>query len=358
MSKKPSQAPAVDPEEKAIQYLDGSLREQTAEKTKGANNLDLVGADEFEIVEEDGLENSEEVELLTAELDIELAGMAAEIIDSKSLGHSLLAKMSVEKNNLGHREGLYLILKIAGKPLIIFGDEHADKLNQQTIDMAYAAITSVEQFLEMGAEYAESMNIEQKNRLEKLRKELFTIGGIIRKYRFLGHNLLALMKIDRGLQEATFSEEKTDPKRLRMALIERGERIDCVEELRDGVYAVLSKGEAGMKVLGGKNAHLLDPEIAETIYESIQNPAHFFSADHKLKEYIKQLEEDVHQEIQIQAQRLQQIIDELEEPIAEEGETPEAPDIPEGKIDEELAKLERELDELGSEEMDDENTPA
>jgi len=309
------------------------------------DGLEVLEGDEFELAEED--RNIKELE---AELDIELAGMAGKIIESKPIDNNLLAKMEVEKNNLGHREGVYLILKMQGKALMIFGEDHADKLDQKTIGMAYTAITSTEQFLEMGAEYKEGIDMEQKIRIDKLKKEVFTIGGIIKKYRFLGHNLLALVRIYKGFQEAAFAEEKTDPKRLQMALIGRGEQIDCVEGLRDGIYALLSKGEAGIKVLGGKEAYRLDPEIAETIYETIHNPAHFFDADSKLKEYIKGLQEDANKEIEIKTRDLEKIISELDKPITTEGEVPE---IPEGQLDEELDKLTDEINELENGEEDD-----
>ena len=286
---------------------------------------------------------------LAEEFELDLAGMAGNIIESKPLDHNLLAKVMIEKNNLGNHEGIYLILKIQGESPIIFGNKHADKLDKVTINIAYQAINSTEQFLEMGAEYGEGVDMEQQTRLEKLRKELFTISGIIKKYRFLGHNLLALIKIDKRLQEMAFGEEKTDPKRIRMALSKNGAQIDCVENLRDGIYAVLSKGGVGMKILGGKSAYMLDPEIAETIYESIQNPAHFFNADNKLKQYIKGLEEDVDKEIEAKTHELDQIISKLDEPITEEGE---ASEITEEQIDEELNRLTVEIDDLKNKNSD------
>lgn len=318
--------------------------EDVKSKTEETAGLDFDV--DVQLAEEDRKLNKQ----LATELNMELAGMGGDIIESKPLGHNLLTKIVVKKNNLGNREGIYLILKIQGESPIIFGNKHADKLDKGTLDITYQAINSTEQFLEMGAEYKEGMDMEQQARIEKLRKELFTIGGIIKKYRFLGHNLLALIKIDKQLQEVAFGEDKTDPKRLQTAFIKRGEQIDCVEELRSGIYAVLSKGGVGMKILGGKNAYRLDPEIAETIYESIQNPAHFFSADGKLKQYLKDLETDINQEIEKQAQHLQKIIDELDNPITLEDKIP---NIPEGKAEEELNKLNVELDELKNGENND-----
>jgi len=348
MSKKPSSTPEHDLDDRVENYLGGKPVERFSVQPDDQNSPELLETEEFELVEE-----GEGVAELEAELDIELAGMAGKIIESKPLDSNLLAKIEIEKNNLGYREGIRLILKIQGRASLIFGNKHADKLDPKTIDISYAAITSTEQFLEMDGEYREGIDMEQKRRLEKLKKELFTIGGIIKKFRFLGHNLLALVKIDKGFQEAAFAGEKTDPKRLQMALIQKGERIDCIEGLRDGIYTVLSKGEAGMKVLGGKNASLLDPEIAETIYESIQNPAHFFDADSKLKEYIKGLQEDVDKEIELKTRELEKIMRELDGPITIEGEGDEVAKIPEGELDEELDKLTDEINELENGKKDD-----
>ncbi len=350
MPNKPSKTPADNPEERASEYLEGGLDEQDIKKPK---KPEIVEDDEFELTEGNP-DNEAGLAELEKELDMELAGMAAKCIESKPLDDNLLAKIRIEKNNLGKREGLQLALKMTGEPLMIFGKQYADKLDEKTVEMAYPAITSTEQFLEMDAEYKEGVEMERETQLNKLRMELFTISGIILKSRFLGYNLLAMVRINKSLQEAAFGEEKTDPKRLRLALAAKGEKIDCVETMRDGIYAVLVKGEVGMKVLGGKNAYQLDPEIIETIYESLEDPAHFFRADQKLKQYIKELEDDEDPRIKTAAQRLQQIMEELEEPTTDKGDITEMPDE---DIDGELAQLEKELDELENGE-DDEGTPA
>jgi len=316
--------------------------------------VEILDDNKFALVDEENPTEDEPDYKLIEEFDLDLAAIAGEVIESRPLQGNILAKVSVEENNLGFPEGVYLVLKIKGEELLIYGGEHADKLDEETINMIYQDVDLTEKFLEMSAEFKKKMDIEQLNKLDKFRKEMGTIGGIVLEYRFLQGNLLSLVKIDRAMHEAAF-EEETDSKLLQRKLIQRGEEIDCVEGLRDGIYAIFVYGATRM-ILGGEDAHKLDPEEVKTIFESLENSAHFFDEDRRLKKYLKDLEAEEKEENELaeKEQKLAQTLAELDEPITGANEVPEVKKLDEDPEEAEaLNKLLSDIGELINEKNDD-----
>ena len=354
MSKKPSTSPEKDLGDQIENYLQGSSEEEVASLDFDVDVEPPVEDPDFIATMEDGevLDDSEfdladaPDDKLIEEFDLDLAGMAGEVMEFRSLQGNILAKVKVEDNNLGISAGVYLVLKIKGKEILIYGGEHADKLDEGTIDMIYRDVDSVDKFLKKSAEFKGEIDKDQQNKLDKFKKEIGTISGIILKYRFLQGNLLSLIKIDQAMHEAAF-EEKTDPKLLQMGLIERGEKIDCVEELRDGIYAIFIYGETRTILGGDKNAHKLKPEEVKTIFEKSKKPTDFFNENVRVKKKLKAKKDlkelEAGEEIAEKERKLEQILAELDEPITEEGE---ASDISEDIDEEELDKLTAEIDEL------------
>ena len=169
MNGKPSKPPAADFDEKINRYLNPEADEE----------LSMLDDNEFELVDED--EEDAEAQNTAheeAELKKEISKMRGDIMESRIIkGGHILAIVKVEEDDKGINKGLYLALKIKGEKLLIYGDEHADKLDVNAIKWAYEGIDSMPLFLEESAKFKEGLNMyleegaESKENLDALQKE-------------------------------------------------------------------------------------------------------------------------------------------------------------------------------------------
>ena len=154
-------------------------------------------------------------------------------------GHILAIVEAVDTE--GIRKAVYLVLKKKEGDLLVFAGKYGKYVGESTIDFLIDRIDNVAIFEAKSDEIREAI----REKVEKLKKELITIGGKLIKFKISENNLFAIIDI---------TEEKTpaESQAIRDAFKENGEIIEVVENLKEGTYYVLKKGDAGLFIFAGK----------------------------------------------------------------------------------------------------------
>ena len=201
-----------------------------------------------------------------AELDEEVMDkLRSEIRGFRMLGRDIMAKVVEVTDIEGIGKAVYLVLKKKEGDLLVFAGKYGKHVEEDEIDFLLNDIDNEASFKEKGKEIKEAIG----EKVEKFKKELITIGGKLIKFRISENNLFAIIEI---------TEEKTpaESKAIRDAFKENDEIIEVIENLKEGTYYVLKKGDAGLFIFAGKEyGHKLSVPEKEKQFSTIDDTNSF-----------------------------------------------------------------------------------